>query len=210
MNNMFLRPAFMKYEGEVLEACAEKPGYEMVTVNSAPPQTSAGGPCPPLQNHGGCPAKREGRNHPGGRRAGCPHPAAPCGGARPCGAVKTVPCERGGGQRPTGKEKKRRTANPCRGRFHIGPQTVEKADCFPAAERLPCLAGRGLDPAAPLGFQIMTVGTCFLNLRRCGGRNRPPYRATGNGSRRGNGWFPDTLRRPCNKLPQMPPASARV
>ena len=134
-----------------------------------------------------------------------PHPAAPCGGARPCGAVKTVPCERGGGQRPTGKEKKRRTANPCRGRFHIGPQTVEKADCFPAAERLPCLAGRGLDPAAPLGFQIMTVGTCFLNLRRCGGRNRPPYRATGNGSRRGNGWFPDTLRRPCNKLPQMSP-----
>ena len=27
--------------------------------------------------------------------------------------------------------------------------TVEKADCFPAVERLPCLVGRGLDHAAP-------------------------------------------------------------
>ena len=40
---------------------------------------------------------------------------------------------------------------------------------------MPCPVGRGLDPAARPVFEKMAVGTCFLNLRRCGGRKRPPY-----------------------------------
>ena len=44
-------------------------------------QTPAGGPWPSPANHGERPAKRDGRGHPGKRRAGCPHPAGPCGSA---------------------------------------------------------------------------------------------------------------------------------
>ena len=53
------------------------------------------------------PVKPDGRGHPGGRRAGCPHPAGPCGGARfrfwnrqGAAGVNARPTERGkhGGQ----------------------------------------------------------------------------------------------------------------
>ena len=37
------------------------------------------------------PAKPDGRNHPGVRRAGCPHPAGPCGGGNVCGRDKSLP-----------------------------------------------------------------------------------------------------------------------
>ena len=37
------------------------------------------------------PAKRDGPAHPGGRRAGCPHPAAPRGVANACGRDESRP-----------------------------------------------------------------------------------------------------------------------
>ena len=49
---------------------------------------------PSPTNHGECPANRCGLNRPGDRRAGCPHPAGPCGGANACGLI-WPPCQRG-------------------------------------------------------------------------------------------------------------------
>ena len=52
---------------------------------------------PPLQTMANAAAKKVGRNRPGGRRAGCPHPAGPRGGAN--GSVLKLPwC--GGRERP--------------------------------------------------------------------------------------------------------------
>ena len=45
-----------------------------------PPQGPRGRAMASPTNHGGRLANRCGRNHPGDRRAGCPHPAGPCGG----------------------------------------------------------------------------------------------------------------------------------
>ena len=63
-------------------------------ANPAPPQGPAGGPWPSPTNHGGRPANRCGLDHPGDRRAGCPHPAGPCGGGNVYGLI-WPPCERG-------------------------------------------------------------------------------------------------------------------
>ena len=91
-------------------------------------QGSAGGLWPSPTNHGERPAKREGHTPPDGRRAGCPHPAAPRGGARfrflkfpRCGGRERPPYGPGqhgglpGNHRPCG------VTNPCRGGFHIRP-----------------------------------------------------------------------------------------
>ena len=90
------------------------------TAPSAVSQTSVGAdsisarePCGGAKTPGGinpaptnlpkCPAKPDRRNHPGGRRAGCPHPAGPCGGARFRGRIRAPPLHglpafrRGGG-----------------------------------------------------------------------------------------------------------------
>ena len=49
---------------------------------------------PPLQTMENAVAKRCGLDHPGDRRAGCPHPAGPCGGGNVCGLI-WPPCQRG-------------------------------------------------------------------------------------------------------------------
>ena len=68
--------------------CLHRPG------DPAPPQGPAGGPWPSPTNHGGRLANRCGRNHPGDRRAGYPHPAGPRGGGDVCGLI-WPPCQRG-------------------------------------------------------------------------------------------------------------------
>ena len=72
---------------------------------------------------------RDGRNHPGVRRAGCPHPAAPRGGANTPGGYGIRPYGRRRMRRPTGKLRSRRTANPCRGRcLHCARRRVSEAN----------------------------------------------------------------------------------
>ena len=65
--------------------CSHRPG------NPAARQGPAGGPWPSPTNHGERPAKWEGHTPPGGRRAGCPHPAAPRGGGNTRGRDKSLP-----------------------------------------------------------------------------------------------------------------------
>ena len=57
--------------------CLHRPG------DLAPPQGPREGHGPPLQTFRTRPAKPDSRNHPGGRRAGCPHPAGLCGKTTP-------------------------------------------------------------------------------------------------------------------------------
>ena len=59
--------------------------------NSAVAGTFAGGPWPSPTNHGTRSTKPDKRSHPGGRRAGCPHPAGPRGGANARGRDKSRP-----------------------------------------------------------------------------------------------------------------------
>ena len=53
--------------------------------------TFAGGPWPSPTNHGTRSTKPDKRSHPGDRRAGCPHPAGPRGGANARGRDKSRP-----------------------------------------------------------------------------------------------------------------------
>ena len=59
---------------------------------------------------------RNGRSPPGGRRAGCPHPAGPLVGANTPGGYGIRPYDRRRAPRPTGKLRPCHTTNPCRGR----------------------------------------------------------------------------------------------
>ena len=77
----------------------ERPPYgkrENIETNqeNTAPQGPAGGPWPSPTNHGERPANRCGLDHPGDRRAGCPHPAGPCGGGDVYGLI-WPPCQRG-------------------------------------------------------------------------------------------------------------------
>ena len=71
---------------------------------------------------------RNGRSPPGGRRAGCPHPAGPPAGAKTPGGYGIRPYDRRRAPRPTGKLRPCHTTNPCRGRYlhrpgdHAPPQ----------------------------------------------------------------------------------------
>ena len=76
---------------------------EIVPRGPAAAQGPAGGPWPSPTNHGERPAKREGHTPPGGRRAGCPHPAGPRGGGNTRGRDKSLPYEPRQGPRPTGE-----------------------------------------------------------------------------------------------------------
>ena len=58
---------------------------------------SAGGMNPAPTNKFYALGKWDGHNHPGGRRAGCPHPAGPCGDAK-APILKLPGC--GGRERP--------------------------------------------------------------------------------------------------------------
>ena len=68
-------------------------GADSISARFAARQGPGGGPCPPPTNHGERPAKWEGHTPPGGRRAGCPHPAAPRGGGSARGRDKSLPYE---------------------------------------------------------------------------------------------------------------------
>ena len=73
---------------------------------------------------------RDGRNHPGNRRAGCPHPAGPCGGA-PAGGPWPSPTNRDG--RPAKRTAAPRYCNLCRGRClhrpgNLAPPPTPRAD----------------------------------------------------------------------------------
>ena len=59
---------------------------------------------------------RNGRSPPGGRRAGCPHPAGPPAAANTPGGYGIRPYDRRRAPRPTGKLRPCHTTNPCRGR----------------------------------------------------------------------------------------------
>ena len=78
-------------------------GADSISARFAAAQGSAGGPWPSPTNHGEHPAKREGHTPPDGRRAGCPHPAAPRGDANACGRIWNPPLRPTAGPRPNGK-----------------------------------------------------------------------------------------------------------
>ena len=65
----------------------------------------------------------------------------------------------------------------CRGRFHIGPQRVEKPPAFPFGSRLRLNCRAGVHARRTADFAKKADVLCFLNLQRFGGRNRPPYDA---------------------------------
>ena len=64
-------------------AAATPVGADSISARFAAAQTPAGGMNPAPAAHGERPANRNSRSYPGKRRAGCPHPAGPCGGASP-------------------------------------------------------------------------------------------------------------------------------
>ena len=86
--------------------CSHRP------ADPAAAQGSAGGPWPSPTNHGERPAKWEGHTPSGGRRAGCPHPAAPRGDGNTRGRDKSLPYEPRQARGQTGKTR------PC---GYIGP-----------------------------------------------------------------------------------------
>ena len=79
---------------------------------------------------------RDSRGHPGGRRAGCPHPAGPCGDAKApflklprCGGRERPPYGTGEAWRPTGQPRPRVITNLCRGRcLHCARRRVSEAN----------------------------------------------------------------------------------
>ena len=78
-------------------------GADSISARFAAAQGSAGGINPSPTNHGERSAKREGHTPPGSRRAGCPHPAAPRGGANACGRIWNPPLRPTAGPRPNGQ-----------------------------------------------------------------------------------------------------------
>ena len=142
-------------------------GADSISARFAARQGSAGGINPSPTNHGERPAKREGHTPPGGRRAGCPHPAGPRGGANACGRIWNPPLRPTAGPRPNGQTAALRlyrasvgddacTAPAGAFRRPTGPQARLLGR---RSSREPC--GGGNVP----GFEF----------RRCGGRERPPY-----------------------------------
>ena len=91
-----LRPRHLPLtrEANLRQSCAQ-PGRPQLCVIATPvgddacivpgdpaaAPTSPGGINPAPTAHGERPANRDGRGQPGKRRAGCPHPAGPCGSA---------------------------------------------------------------------------------------------------------------------------------
>ena len=75
-----------------------------------------GGPWPSPTNRGKRPTKRDGPDHPGNRRAGCPHPAGPAASHGP--AERSRPFPTNGAGRAANRENHGPygTTNLCRGR----------------------------------------------------------------------------------------------
>ena len=68
-------------------------GADSISARFAAARTPAGGINPSPTNHGKRPTKRDGHNPPGGRRAGCPHPAGPRHAANTCGRIWNPPLQ---------------------------------------------------------------------------------------------------------------------
>ena len=121
--------------------CLHRPG------GHASPQGPVGGINPAPTNKF-CVSGQTGtaRSPPGGRRAGCPHPAGPPAAANTPGGYGIRPYDRRRAPRPTGKLRPCHTTNPCRGTML-------------ASSRGPCAAARfcGRDKSRPYE-QILCFG----------------------------------------------------
>ena len=93
---------------------------------------------PPLQTMENAAANRCGLDHPGDRRAGCPHPAGPCGGGNVCGRDKSLPYKPRRAHGQPGNRNLRVMINLCRGRCLHRPAN-------PAAAQPPA-GGYGIRP----------------------------------------------------------------
>ena len=98
-------------------AAMENPvGADSISARFAAARGSAGGACPSPANRGERPTKRDGPDHPGNRRAGCPHPAGPAASHGP--AERSRPFPTNGAGRAANRENHGpySTTNLCRGR----------------------------------------------------------------------------------------------
>ena len=149
----------------------------------------AGGINPAPTNLPKRPVKPDGHGHPGGRRAGCPHPAGPCGGADTRGRIWNPPL------RPAARRMaKRETTNPAALQTRVGadsisartaaargspgginPAPTNKIICFgPTGTATATRAAVGRMPSSRRTLRRRKVA--ILKSPRCGGRERPPYR----------------------------------
>ena len=98
--------------------CSHRPG------DPALPQVSAGGINPSPTTNGGPAAKPDSRNHPGGRRAGCPHPAGLCAAANTHGRIWNPPLRNGKVRGQPGSRTLCDIAHLCRGRCLHRPEDL--------------------------------------------------------------------------------------
>ena len=91
-------------------------GADSISARFAARQGSAGGINPSPTNRGEHPTKREGHTPPGGRRAGCPHPAAPRAAANTRGRDKSLPYDQRRARGQPGNRRPCVITNLCRGR----------------------------------------------------------------------------------------------
>ena len=91
-------------------------GADSISARFAAARGSAGGACPSPANRGERPTKRDGPDHPGNCRAGCPHPAGPAASHGP--AERSRPFPTNGAGRAANRENHGPygTTNLCRGR----------------------------------------------------------------------------------------------
>ena len=124
------------------------------------------------------------RNHPGGRRAGCPHPAGLCAVANTHGRIWNPPLRNGKVRGQPGSRTLCGIANLCRGRCLNRPGDLalpqgpregydQRWVCGqPGSRNHPDGRRAGCPhPAGPCGG----ARSRFLKSPRCGGRERPPY-----------------------------------
>ena len=151
----------------------------------------AGGPWPSPTNRGKRSAKREGGGHPGGRRAGCPHPAGPCGGRGvPRADMESAPTTGGKAHDQPGNHGPCMIANLCRGRCLHRPGDPVAARGLREGHGAPLQTAANVRPHGRAAAIRADVGRDALippdlaaargsnfKLLRCGGRERPPYGA---------------------------------
>ena len=138
-------------------------------------------------NRGGRAVKTNGCRFPGGRRAGCPHPAAPRGGATPAGGYGIRPYDRRRARGQTGNRGANGIANLCRGRCLHRPGNPAAARGSPG----------GINPAPTNNFYVWanrggravkTNGCRFPGGRRAGCPH--PAAPRGGANARGRIWNP--------------------
>ena len=160
--------------------------------------------------------KRVGPHHPGGRTAGCPHPAGPPAAANTPGGYGIRPYDRRRAPRPTGKLRPCHTTNPCRGRCsHIGPAGRAPSQGSAGGSNAPPLqtmanrvfrvkpgrsaairADVGRDALIPPGLPLARAPRADMESApvRPAGVNAPPLQSRGNYGRQAR---PPHRRNPC-------------